>query len=560
MARRMSRRVRLAGVLSVGSGLLLGAAPAHADDYTDLLSLLRAKGSLTQGEYAGLLSKHVANSGGNSARGTEARRGGRSTEARRGRGTGGGTGSMATDDAVAQAQAAAAAASASAAAAQEAAQSAKVELASPSLVRTSPYVPGKGVDIRVGNIDLNFSGFVNGFYTFSSAAHSANTVAGGLADNSGFDSSSIRNGLLPAGLIFKASTTQNGIDLAAEFGVYPGINSSNQGTPFNANGGGSPVGLGTAGVDFRQVFVTAGTKEFGTVKVGRDIGIFGSDAILSDATLLSVGATGGNSAPANTSLGRIGIGYIYADFMPQITYSSPIMAGFQATVGAFQPLDEVNFAGGGLSATSAAHDTPMFQGKLTYDYKAGATAVRVWLGGLIQPQQGFAAATAVSLNQTSAHAIGDKTTGAGEIGAKIDSGPFGGVVYILPRARRGHDRADVRRGERRRRAARLRGVLRAGQLQARAEAQAGRQLRREQPVPGDGRGRSAAGAAQRGYHRRGLLQPDRLDDAGGRVRPRAGAQQRRRRHRPERVHRRHDPVLLTRARLRAGSDRSGRQG
>jgi hypothetical protein len=421
MARKVSRRLRLAGVLSVGTGLLLGAAPAHADDYTDLLSLLRAKGSLTQGEYAGLLSKHV----GNSARGTEARRGGRSTEARRGRGTG----SLATDDAVAQARAAAAAASASAAAAQEAAQSAKVELASPSLVRTSPYVAGKGVDIRIGNIDLNFSGFVNGFYTFSSAAHSANTVAGGLADNSGFDSSSIRNGLLPAGLIFKASTTQNGIDLAAEFGVYPGINSSNQGTPFNANGGGSPVGLGTAGVDFRQVFVTAGTAAFGTVKVGRDIGIFGSDAILSDATLLSVGATGGNSAPGNTSLGRIGTGYIYADFMPQITYSSPIVAGFQATVGAFQPLDEVNFAGGGLSATSAAHDTPMFQGKLTYDYKAGITAARVWLGGLIQPQQGFAAATAVSLNQTSAHAIGDKTTGAGEIGAKIDSGPFGGVVY-----------------------------------------------------------------------------------------------------------------------------------
>ncbi len=52
MARKVSRRLRLAGVLSVGTGLLLGAAPAHADDYTDLLSLLRAKGSLTQGEYA----------------------------------------------------------------------------------------------------------------------------------------------------------------------------------------------------------------------------------------------------------------------------------------------------------------------------------------------------------------------------------------------------------------------------------------------------------------------------------------------------------------------------
>ncbi len=418
MARKVSKHLRLAGVLSVGTGLLLGAAPARADDYTDLLSLLRAKGSLTQGEYAGLLSKHV----GNAARGTETRRGGRTAKARHGRGVP--AGSMATDDAVAQAQAAAAAASASAAAAQEAAQSARVELASPTLVRASPYVPGKGVEIRVGNIDLNFSGFVNGFYTYSSAAHSANAVAGGLADNSGFDSSSIRNGLLPAGLIFKASTTQDGIDLAAEFGVYPGINSANSGTAFGANGGGSPVGLGTAGVDFRQIFVTAGTKQFGTVKVGRDIGIFGSDAILSDATLLSVGATGSNANPANTSLGRIGIGYIYTDFMPQISYASPIIAGFQATVGAFQPLDEVNFAGGGLSAVSAAHDTPMFQGKLTYDYKAGATAARVWLGGLVQPQQGFAAVTTTAVRPH------DETVGAGEIGAKIDSGPFGAVGYF----------------------------------------------------------------------------------------------------------------------------------
>ena len=416
MARGLSKKLRLAGVLSVGTGLLLGTAPARADDYTDLLGLLRAKGSLTQGEYASLLSKHV----GNGARATETRRGSRTADGRRGSRTAP-TGNLATDDAVAQAQAAAAAASASAAAAQEAAQSAKVELASPDIVHAAPYVPGKGVDIRVGNIDLNFSGFVNGFYTYSSAAHSANTVAGGLADNSGFDSSAIRNGLLPAGLIFKASTTQGGIDLAAEFGVYPGIDSANQGTAFNANGGGSSVGLGTAGVDFRQIFVTAGTKAFGTVKVGRDIGIFGSDAILSDATLLSVGATGGNSNPANTSLGRIGIGYIYADFMPQITYSSPIVAGFQATVGAFQPLDEVNFAGGGLSATAAAHNTPMFQGKITYDYKAGPTVARAWVGGVIQPQQGFAANLANS---------GDKTVGAGEVGAKVDSGIFGAVGYF----------------------------------------------------------------------------------------------------------------------------------
>ena len=137
-----------------------------------------------------------------------------------------------------------------------------------------------------------------------------------------------------------------------------------------------------------------------------------------NATLLSVGATGSNSAHGNASPGRIG--YIYADFMPQITHSSSIIAGFQTTVGALRPLDEANFAGGDLSATSAGHDTPMFQDKLTYDDKAGATAARVWLGKLIQPQQGIPSAIARS---------GNRTVGAGQVGGTTDSGPFGEIAH-----------------------------------------------------------------------------------------------------------------------------------
>jgi hypothetical protein len=56
--------------------------------------------------------------------------------------------------------------------------------------------------------------------------------------------------------------------------------------------------------------------------MGRDIGLFGKDAILDDMTLLGVGTALGNPAPSNTSLGRIGIGYIYTDWEPQITYTT----------------------------------------------------------------------------------------------------------------------------------------------------------------------------------------------------------------------------------------------
>ena len=63
-------------------------------------------------------------------------------------------------------------------------------------------------------------------------------MAGGLTDASGFDSSSVRNGLLPGAIIVSASTTQDGIDLAAVFGAYPGINSSTGGSL----GGGDRLG------------------------------------------------------------------------------------------------------------------------------------------------------------------------------------------------------------------------------------------------------------------------------------------------------------------------------
>lgn len=406
MSNRNSRRLGLAAALTASTALVLVAAPAKADDYTDLLNVLRDKGSLSQGEYSSLLSRHTR-----VAR-TPAGRRGQAASLRRGGGE---------ENAAAAAQEAAASAAASAAAAQASMSQARTLMESPEVARAMPYTPGKGMSIRVGAIDLNFSGFINAYYTYSSAGHGG-APFGGLTDGSGFDSSAIRTGLLPAALIFKASTTQAGIDLAAVFGMYPGINSS--ATAIGANSGGNPIGLGTPGIDFRQIYVTAGTKTAGTVKFGRDLGIFGSDAILSDATLLSVGATGSNAAPGNTSLGRIGYGYIYADFQPQISYASPIWGGFQATVGIFQPLDEFNFSGC-CSATATAHNVPMFQGKVTYDYKFGMVAGRVWASGLYQQQQN------VSVNNRFEEFTGHTTrqAAAGDVGVKADIGPFGAVAY-----------------------------------------------------------------------------------------------------------------------------------
>jgi hypothetical protein len=384
-------------LLAATSAALLGAGQARADDYTDLLDVLKAKGSISKSDYRTLMAKHLHHGGAMSSD------------------------AMAAHQAAMEAAASAAAAQQVMAQTQAEMQKTEAMMASPDIIHAMPYKPGAGITMKVGDVDLNISGIVNAFYTYSDGGSSGPThdVAGGLTDASGFDSSSVRNGLLPGALIISAATQQDGIDIAAVFGMYPGIDSANVGA-LNANNGGNSTALGTAGVDFRKTYITAGTPTFGTIKLGRDIGLFGQDAILNDQTLLGVGATGGNADPANTSLGRIGIGYIYTDFMPQITYISPVFAGFQASVGIFQPLNAVNLFSGDLSGTSYEHSAPMFQGRLTYDYKSDAWSAHLWAGFV--EQQLDAVVTPTNPNAT-------KTGIGGEGGATLTFGPVGLTGY-----------------------------------------------------------------------------------------------------------------------------------
>ncbi|GBQ93539.1 hypothetical protein AA23498_1761 [Acetobacter nitrogenifigens DSM 23921 = NBRC 105050] len=375
--------IRLGLLLTVAAGCAVATSPrlARADDYSDLLDILRAKGSLTGSEYNTLLAKHLHRGQASEVRSATPVKGRRSASTAHGTTT-----ATVEDPVVFEAQRAADDAARSARSAQEALAETRMSMKSASVVRVAPYVPGKGLTFSAGPVDITLSGFINGFYSYNSPG-GGHGVAGGVSTGSSkFDQSGVRNGLLPAGLILKVATTQSGIDLAGTLGMYPGLNNAASGA-FNANSGGSAVGLGTPGIDFRQIFITAGTKTFGTVKIGRDLALFASDAILSDATLLSVGSTGGTAAPANTSLGRIGVGYVYADWIPQISYASPVYKGLQGTIGIFQPLDEYNYAGSGLSATSTHHSSPMVQGKVTYDFTVNKLTGRIWSSFLVQRQQ-----------------------------------------------------------------------------------------------------------------------------------------------------------------------------
>jgi predicted porin len=230
--------------------------------------------------------------------------------------------------------------------------------------------PAGAVDITSSDGAWTFSasGEINVSYIYShcESIDSAVLVSGGLTCTgtaSGNSVSNIGNGLLPASIAFGVKTTQNGIDISAHFGLFPGIATNDGGSPnLQAVEGPTNTALGTTSLDIRQVYLTFGTKDAGTVLAGRNIGLFGADVILNDMTLPGVGAPGSAAgpAPSNTTLGGIGFGYIYTDWLAQIDYTTPDFSGFQLTVGAFDPLNPLTDVG-----TSDPKKAPGFHAKAT---------------------------------------------------------------------------------------------------------------------------------------------------------------------------------------------------
>jgi len=221
------------------------------------------------------------------------------------------------------------------------------------------------VEITAGDWKFTANGNVNVHYIGSSCEDQTTpAVTGGLACRgaAGEDrSSSISNGLLPAALAIGASTTQKGYDLGVTFGFYPGI-STNDGSPNLQQGASSlNTALGTTGLDIRQVFLTFGNDSMGSFLLGRNIGLFGADAILNDMTLPGVGAANGNYAtPANTSLGSIGLGYIYTDWLAQINYTTPDLGGVKLTIGVFDPIEPLT------QTAPTPEGSPGFHGKVAF--------------------------------------------------------------------------------------------------------------------------------------------------------------------------------------------------
>src|SRR5882757_6156788 len=293
-------------------------------------------------------------------------------------------------------------------------------------------------DIVSGDWKFSVAGNVNVHYIYSSCespdkAVPVTTVGGACTGNaSGSSVSNVGNGLLPAALAFGLSTTQDGYDIAAHFGLYPGIASNDGGSPNlqSGAGGASNVGLATTGLDVRQVFMTFGNKDIGTFTLGRNFGLFAFDAIINDMTLPGVGVAGSAStaSPSNTTLGSIGFGYLYPDTLAQIDYTTPDIAGFNATIGIFDPLNSLtaplNAAGKDSNAPKKA---PGLQAKVTYTYKmSDDMKFYASVSGLTQKQDYTGLAVALGGTQQFTSSAADVFVKFDMAGLEIDASYYHG--------------------------------------------------------------------------------------------------------------------------------------
>ena len=286
-----------------------------------------------------------------------------------------------------------------------------------------PMTSHAGLELNAGDWTLQFSGNINAFSTNidCDAKKAGATVAGGLACGSNgkdYKSKNVQTGLLPAWFSFNANTTNDdGFYTGLTIGFQPGVDTN---TKLGSNQDGA---LGKNDSNFRQVFVEFGNKSaWGTVKLGRDIGLFGSDAILNDMTLYGVGTVSDLADDGgNTTLGRIGVGYVYADWKAQIQYLSPDYNGFSFNLALTDPWGASTIAGADLSTTGTStsgdqkKDDYGLEGKLNYAFDGG----KLW-AGFIRQKVEF---EKVGLAE-------DGSTAAGyDIGAKYAVGPASFVAY-----------------------------------------------------------------------------------------------------------------------------------
>jgi len=320
-----------------------------------------------------------------------------------------------------------------------------------AVLALSASAANAGIIIPAGDWTLDINGNVNAFANYTHADKASGVRGTGAGSDSlllatapntgnyGSKSQGINTGLLPSWLGFTATTRQNDLDVSWNMSMQPNVSDNSL-----AGDNNPPL--------FRTAYLSFGDKSWGSFKLGKDIGVFASDAILNDMTLLGVGsgATGvgyGNAANGGasgqpTTLGGIGTGYIYAAWKGQIAYTTPNMSGFQATVAITNP---------NQGAGTGNQDRFGLEGKASYSFAQGDFSGKVWASGASYDVD--TKATAASFNAdaafldflggtnvgnasasiaaatTAAAAAYNYTASVGDIGATVSTAGFTATGY-----------------------------------------------------------------------------------------------------------------------------------
>jgi predicted porin len=291
-----------------------------------------------------------------------------------------------------------------------------------------------GIIIPAGDWTLDIGGNVNAYYTstktsgdFAGNTADEGAVLGGRNATGRNREANITTGLLPSFLSVSGKSRQNDLDIGFTISINPGASTV-------------AAGRQSSQQENRQAFLTIGDKSWGSVKLGKDLGIYASDAILNDMTLLGVGSGAGFLAGNTTTLGRIGTGFVYADWKAQIAYTTPNFSGLEATVGVTQAwnaiaanatndlsLDSSGTSAGVTAGTfssavsgSRGGNQPAFEGKASYSFAANDVTGKVWTSAFSQKVRDL------SFGGSN---LGAETARATDIGANLNFAGFGLTGY-----------------------------------------------------------------------------------------------------------------------------------
>jgi hypothetical protein len=229
---------------------------------------------------------------------------------------------------------------------------------------------------------FTFAGNVNAFYIYNTGK----SCPGGGSCTTTSKDLSVGTGLLPSFAVFDAKGKEENLDLGVHFGFAPQVEFGGHNASY--------FGTDAAGaqIDMRQVYLTAGGT-WGSLLMGKELGLFQRGNILTDMTLLGVGVGGGGRG---TALGRIGYGYLYTDFRPQLTYTTPSGRPATLSIGLFEGL---------RSGPYTVLQLPRVEAELGYNSKFGENSnFKLFVNGAVQSAKDAVGAGSTSLTSTGAGA------------------------------------------------------------------------------------------------------------------------------------------------------------